>query len=67
VTNAGRAASNLDDVWNPEDPDAMLKEWNVIARSAAVAGPASAVPAVIVNLVKPVVGAIENAKKTDDE
>jgi hypothetical protein len=61
-----RAVKNLDDIWNPDDPDAMLREWNAIARSMAVAGPASAVPAVVVNILKPIVGAIQNLS-TDDE
>ena len=67
LESAYRAASNIEDVWNPDDPDAMMREWNAIARSVAVYGPGSAVPAVIMNVLKPIIGAIENVKTPEDE
>lgn len=58
--SAIRAGSNLDDAFNFSDPDAMLKEWNNIFRSMAVT-PTMAAPAVLLNMVKPVVGLYQNA------
>ena len=58
--SAIRAGSNLDDAFNFSDPEAMLKQWNNIFRSMAVT-PTMAAPAVLLNMVKPVVGAYQNA------
>lgn len=58
---------HADDVYNFEDPDAMMREWNNIARSVAIAGPVSAVPAVLMNVIKAGVGATENLTTPDDE
>ena len=49
-----RAFSNLDDALNFDDPDALVKEWTNITRTIAVAPPLAA-PAVIMNLVRPLV------------
>ena len=62
--SAIRAGSNLDDAFNFSDPEAMLKQWNNIFRSMAVT-PTMAAPAVLLNMVKPVVGLYQNA--TTDE
>jgi hypothetical protein len=58
--SAIRAGSNLDDAFNFSEPDAMLKEWNNIFRSMALS-PSMAVFAVLLNMVKPVVGLYQNA------
>jgi hypothetical protein len=62
--SAIRAGSNLDDAFNFSDPDAMLKEWNNIFRSMALS-PSMAVFAVLLNMVKPVVGLYQNATTED--
>jgi hypothetical protein len=49
-----RAFNNLDDALNFDDPDALVKEWTNITRAIAVAPPLAA-PAVIMNLVRPLV------------
>jgi hypothetical protein len=51
---AFRAFNNLDDAFNFDDPDALVKEWTNITRSIAVTPPLAA-PAVIMNLVRPLV------------
>lgn len=56
---AFRAFNNLDDAFNFDDPDALVKEWTNITRSIAVTPPLAA-PAVIMNLVRPLVQAWEN-------
>jgi len=60
MEQAVRAGNNLEDAFNLDDPDAMLKEWNNIFRSMALS-PAMAAPAVLLNMVKPVVGLYQNA------
>ena len=62
--SAIRAGSNLDDAFNFSDPEAMLKEWNNIFRSMALS-PSMAVFAVLLNMVKPVVGLYQNATTED--
>ena len=64
MEQAVRAGNNLDDVFNLDDPDAMLKEWNNIFRSMALA-PWLAAPAVLLNMVKPVYGLYQNATTED--
>ena len=59
-----RAGNNLEDAFDLDDPDAMFKEWNNIFRSMALS-PAMAAPAVLLNMVKPVMGLYENAKTED--
>lgn len=59
-----RALKNADDILAFDDPDALLKEWNAIARTMAVA-PAAAMPAVLLNAVKPIFGAASNAANED--
>jgi hypothetical protein len=54
-----RAFNNLDDALNFDDPDALVKEWTNITRSIAVTPPLAA-PAVIMNLVRPLVQAWEH-------
>jgi hypothetical protein len=60
MEQAVRAGNNLEDAFDIDDPDAMLKEWNNIFRSMALS-PAMAAPAVLLNMVKPVVGLYQNA------
>jgi len=55
-----RALNNLEDAFDLDDPDAMLKEWNNIFRSMALS-PSMAAPAVLLNMIKPVVGLYQNA------
>lgn len=64
MEQAARAGNNLEDALNLDDPDAMAKEWNNIFRSMALS-PAMAAPAVLLNMVKPVMGLYENAKTED--
>jgi hypothetical protein len=64
MEQAVRAGNNLDDVFNLDDPDAMLKEWNNIFRSMALS-PAMAAPAVLLNMVKPALGLYQNATTED--
>ena len=64
MEQAARAGNNLEDALNLDDPDAMTKEWNNIFRSMALS-PAMAAPAVLLNMVKPVMGLYENAKTED--
>jgi hypothetical protein len=59
-----RALNNLEDAFDLDDPDAMLKEWNNIFRSMALS-PSMAAPAVLLNMVKPVVGLYQNATTED--
>ena len=59
-----RAGNNLEDAFDLDDPDAMFKEWNNIFRSMALS-PAMAAPAVLLNMVKPVMGLYENATTED--
>jgi hypothetical protein len=59
-----RAFNNLDDALNFDDPDALVKEWTNITRAIAVAPPLAA-PAVIMNLVRPLVQGWE--RMDDDE
>jgi hypothetical protein len=61
---AMRAFNNIDDAFNFDDPDALVKEWTNITRSIAVTPPLAA-PAVILNLVRPLVQAWE--RMDDDE
>jgi len=60
MEQALRAGSNLEDAFDIDDPDAMLKEWNNIFRSMALS-PAMAAPAVLLNMVKPALGLYQNA------
>ena len=64
MEQAARAGNNLEDALNLDDPDAMTKEWNNIFRSMALS-PAMAAPAVLLNMVKPVMGFYENARTED--
>ena len=59
-----RALKNADDILAFDDPDALLKEWSAIARTMAVA-PAAAMPAVLLNIVKPIFGAASNATSNE--
>lgn len=59
-----QAARHLDDILNFTEPGKMIREWDNIARSIAF-HPALALPAVVVNAIKPFVFAAENAEKED--
>jgi hypothetical protein len=59
-----RALNNLEDAFDLDDPDAMLKEWNNIFRSMALS-PTMAAPAVLLNMVKPALGLYQNATTED--
>jgi hypothetical protein len=61
---AFRAFNNLDDAFNFDDPDALVKEWTNITRSIALTPPLAA-PAVIMNIVRPLVQGWE--RMDDDE
>lgn len=60
-----RASNNLSDTLNFDDPNAMFKQWENIARTFAVAGPASGAPAAALNIIKPLLGLKENVEKED--
>jgi hypothetical protein len=60
---AFKAFNNLDDAFNFDDPDALVKEWTNITRSIALAPPLAA-PAVIMNLVRPLV---QGWERMDDD
>jgi len=64
MEQAIRAGTNMEDAINFDDPEAMFKEWNNIFRSMALA-PWMAAPAVLLNMVKPVVGLYQNATTED--
>jgi hypothetical protein len=64
MEQAIRAGTNMEDAINFDDPDAMLKEWNNIFRSMALA-PWLAAPAVLLNMIKPVYGLYQNATTED--
>jgi hypothetical protein len=64
MEQAIRAGTNMEDAINFDDPEAMFKEWNNIFRSMAVT-PTMAAPAVLLNMVKPVVGLYQNATTED--
>jgi hypothetical protein len=60
---AFRAFNNLEDAFNFDDPDALVKEWTNITRSIAVTPPLAA-PAVIMNIVRPLV---QGWERMDDD
>jgi hypothetical protein len=64
VETGYRALGNLDNAFNFDEPDALVKEWTDITRSIAVAPPLAA-PAVIMNIVRPLVQGWE--RMDDDE
>ena len=64
MEQAIRAGTNMEDAINFDDPEAMFKEWNNIFRSMALA-PWLAAPAVLLNMVKPVLGLYQNATTED--
>jgi hypothetical protein len=59
------AARHIEDALNFDDPDAMIKEWNNIAKTAALT-PAFAAPAVLINAAKNIRGAYKNIQKEED-
>jgi len=59
VSRGYRSVKHIEDVANFGDPDALLKEWDNIARTISI-HPDMAVPAVIINAIKPLVGAKKN-------
>lgn len=63
ASTADRAFRNLDDAVNFDDPDALVKEWTNISRAIAVT-PSLAAPAVILNVIRPLVQAWE---RMDDD
>ena len=64
ISQGGRALENLDKAFQLEDKEALLKEWNAIARSIAL-NPTLAAPAVIINFLKPIFGLWENLEEED--
>ena len=57
------ATKHIDDVFAfEEDPDAFWREVNHLANSTAIWGPASGVPAMIINMIRPVIGATKEEK-----
>lgn len=65
LERAKRSATNMDDVFNTDDPQAMFKQWENMARTIAIAGPVSAAPATVLNLIKPILGVGENVKNEE--
>jgi len=62
--NLTRSAKNAEDTFDFDDPEAMFKQWNAIARALAVT-PALAAPAVILNIFKPIIGLAQNAESEE--
>lgn len=54
-----RAVKNFDDTFNFDDPEAMRRQWENIARTIAF-NPNMAAPAAAMNLLKPIFGLKEN-------
>ena len=59
------AATHIEDAWNTDDPEAMLKEWNRMATVVAV-NPSTAAMAALANLGKTGYGAYKNLRKEED-
>ena len=67
---AYRAVKNWEDIWNLDDPQDMIKEWENISKSLAIAGvfvapplvPPAAAIAVATNLLKPLAGVFAERK-----
>jgi hypothetical protein len=62
--NAIRAAKHSSDILQTDNMDKWMDELNRIARALAVT-PVTAVPASVLNLAKPIRGAMKNAQKSD--
>lgn len=60
VSRGIRAYKGWDDTFDTSDPEAMIKQWNNILRFAGV-NPTLAAPAALLNLIKPIEGAMKNA------
>jgi len=62
--NAIRAAKHAGDILQTDNMDKWMDELNRIARALAVT-PVTAVPAAVLNVAKPIRGAMKNAQKSD--
>jgi hypothetical protein len=65
VGNAVVAGKNASDILQTDDPEKFFKELGRIARAIAVT-PVTAVPAAVLNTVKPIIGAKKNIDKGGD-
>jgi hypothetical protein len=69
VDRAARASKNIGEIFNTDDPDAMFREWDDLARSMTILGPLFgaqvAAPAAAINAMRPVVGLIQNNQSED--
>ena len=73
INRVTKAFDHFEDLFDTDDPGAMLREWEHIARGTALAGaflgPMGAAPGVVmstmINFLKPLVGAIENAQEKE--
>jgi hypothetical protein len=65
IDRGKRAVKNRDDIFNYMEPEEMLKEWENIARSVAVAGVPSAVPATFLNAIRPIFGMAANIEEEE--
>ena len=64
---AEKALKNWEDLFDPGDTDKFIRELDNIFRTTALAGPATAVPATLLNMIKPWVGAYSNAIKEEEK
>jgi hypothetical protein len=62
---AERAVKHYEDALNFDDYPAMVKEWDNILKTLAVAHPAATAAAGMANVVKPISGALENIKEPE--
>jgi hypothetical protein len=65
VGNAVVAGKNASDILQTDDPEKFFKELGRIARAIAVT-PVTAVPAAVLNVAKPIIGAKKNIDKGED-
>jgi hypothetical protein len=65
VGNAVVAGKNASDILQTDDPEKFFKELGKIARAIAVT-PITAVPAAVLNIPKPIIGAKKNIDRDED-
>ncbi len=59
INRATQASQHWDDTLNISDPEAMLRQWDNIARAGAVST-GTAAPAAALNIAKPFLGLVDN-------
>ncbi|MEI6278298.1 MAG: hypothetical protein WCQ16_02800 [Verrucomicrobiae bacterium] len=61
-----QAVKNFDHAFDASDPDATFREWSNILKSLSL-HPSAAVPAVLINVLKPIIGAKKNLEKPPEK